>query len=125
MNTHDRFTERSDQTRLVVGWTALIASFIAVWFHPPTGLGLLAFGGSVIGANWYAQIQDRTSRDVVPTRAGPKIHDGRGRLDQAREYRDLFEEGIISLDEYHEAVASLYPEINRLRKQRPKPTKPA
>jgi hypothetical protein len=46
-------------------------------------------------------------------------------LDQAREYRDLFEEGIISLDEYHEAVASLYPEINRLPKQRPKPNEPA
>ena len=47
-----------------------------------------------------------------PARQKPKE---RSKKEQALEYRDLFLEGIISFGEYHDAVAQLYPELNRCR----------
>ena len=113
MNTHYEFTEKGYQARLVAGWTLLIVALLVVVFKPAIALGLLAIGGSLVGATYYARHQNRLATEGEKWTRSSHQREGYGRLEQAREYRSLFEEGIISLAEYHHAVGNLYPELNR------------
>jgi len=115
MNAHYGFSENSYKARLVIGWTVAIAGVLLVGFHLPTGTILMTIGVCVIFPTYYARIQNEqiATRTEPPQRSTLPSPKEETKKEQALEYRDLFHEGVISFEEYHDAVAQLYPELNR------------
>jgi hypothetical protein len=117
MNAHYSFSDLGYNARLVIGWTLVVAGVLIIGFHLPTASILMTIGICVVVPAYYARTRNeqsstRTTVRQRPARQKPKE---RSKKEQALEYRDLFLEGIISFEEYHDAVAQLYPELNRCR----------
>ena len=107
--------DMGDSIRLVIGWTAIIGALLIFAFHPPTAGFVLTIGVWALFPLYYSRLQNKpTSRNEPrPSLSARREQIDRSRREQAIEYRGLFEEGIISRDEYHDAVGRLYPELER------------
>lgn len=107
-------------TRLLLGWTTTICGLLVLLFYPLAGTVMVLVGACVF-APTYVSNRRKNEEDPITrlrnrSQSLQKI-DLAARKEQAFDYRDLFQEGIITSSEYHNAIACLYPELDRERQE--------
>ena len=101
--------------QLVAGWTTVVCGVFLLMFHPLGGMVLTLFGACVVGPLFLARFQREKVGSLPSEKKITRVEKTKMSSDKekALEYRDLFLEGVISREEYHNAVALLYPELRR------------
>ena len=108
-------SSNGEASQLVIGWTTVVCGVLLLMFHSLGGMVLTLVGACVVGPVYLARLQreqvgsDSTRKNVRRVERATLSCE----KEKALEYRDLFLEGVISREEYHNAVALLYPELRR------------
>ena len=106
---------KENESQLIVGWTIVVSGLFLLIFSPLAGMVISLSGACVVSPVYLTRSQRKAADSEKNQRI--TLYEARASIgsdkEKALEYRDLFIEGVISREEYHNAVALLYPELRR------------